>query len=79
MNFVGCRKCSSSARSAFGALPGAERSTAKFFVATRLVSVSMGATPAGYFAAIIPSASALRSTISAVPPSALNLLASVFW
>src|SRR5208337_2924857 len=28
---------------------------------------------------MIPSAAALLSTISAVPPSALNLLASVFW
>ena len=48
-SLVGRRKCSNSARSAFGAWPGAERSTAKFLVAIRLVSVRTGFTPAGKF------------------------------
>src|SRR5215469_7019299 len=41
--------------------------------------VRIGLTPAGYSAATIPSASNLPSTTLTAPPSALKLLASVFW
>src|ERR1700722_7363648 len=79
MSFVGRRKCSNSARSSFGTLLGAEKSTAQFFVAIRLVTVRIGFTSTGNSAAMIPSASDLLSTILAEPPSALNVLEIVFW
>ncbi len=78
-SFVGCKKCSNSVCFSFGALPGAERSTAQFLVAIRLVTVRTGLTPTGNSAAMIPSASVLLSTIFALPPSASNELESVFW
>lgn len=78
INFVGCRKYFNSAGSSFGALGGAERSTAKFLVVIRLVAVSAGTTPVGNSAAMIPSESGVLSISFAVPPSALKSFASVF-
>src|SRR5947208_3205682 len=45
----------------------------------RLVTVTIGGTPAGNSAAMMPRASAARSTNVAVPPGASNVLASRFW
>jgi hypothetical protein len=78
-SFVGRKKFFNSAALAFGALPGSERFTAQFLVATRLVTVRTGAVPAGNSATIIPIASGLFSTVLTVPPSHLGVLASVFW
>src|SRR5205085_4358141 len=50
-----------------------------FLVATRLVTVRTGFTPAGNSATMIPRASVLPSTISALPPSALKSFESVLW
>src|SRR3984893_5609507 len=79
ISFVDRRKCFNSAGSSFRALPGLERSTAKFLVVMRLVAVSIGSTPPGNSGAIISKESALFSMSFAVPPSALKSFASVFW
>src|SRR6266403_1917275 len=79
MSLVGRKKCSNSARLAFGAVPRAVRSTAQSFVTIRLFTVRIGLTPAGNSAAMIPSASLLFSIIFAAPPSQLKVFASVFW
>src|SRR5580658_1786066 len=78
-SLVDRRKWSRSAWFSFDALPGAERSTAIFFVATRLVTVRTGGAPAGNSAAMMPSESVLVLRILAVPPSTTKLLDSVFW
>jgi hypothetical protein len=62
-----------------GVVPLTARSTATFFVAIWLVTVRTGFTPEGNSAAMIPRESALLSIIFAVPPSQLNVFASVFW
>src|SRR5207253_9087645 len=78
-NLVGRKKCSNSSRSPFGALLGADRSTAQILVAIWLVSLRIGLTPDGNSAAMIPSASPLLSTILPVTQSQLMVFASVFW
>src|SRR5579863_3279147 len=78
-SFVGRRKCCNSAWPSFGAVPGADRSTAKFLVVIRLVTVSTGGTPAGNSAVMIPIESARVSISFAVAPSALKSFARVFW
>src|SRR5271154_6003781 len=78
-SLVGCRKWSRSAWFSCDALPGAERSTAIFFVATRLVTVRTGGAPEGNAAAMMPSESVLLLRILAVPPSAAKVLDRVFW
>jgi hypothetical protein len=76
--FVGRGKYFSPAPSACP-LAGAARFTTQSFVATLLVTVRIGFTPAGNSAVTIPIPSALLSTVFAVPPSHWNVLASVFW
>src|ERR1700720_663918 len=78
-SFVGRSQYFASAAFIFRGWPAAERLTAQFLVATRLVIVRAGLTPAGNSAAMTPSPSGLLWKFFAVPPSHLKVFASVFW